>query len=264
MYKKISIITCCFNEDKNVLSRALESIKTQDYKNTEVFVIDDSGKEHFRMLIEKKFSNFFYIPSSFRNNAKALNLGISRSNGDYIAILDGDDEWIDPKKLTLQINFLEKNRDYAALGTGVEIKYPDGKIVTKNFSDKKNITENLLHENPVCHSSVLFRRSSIEKVAKQNSKYGIMSAYDPTLKRGKDWDILLSVATIGRIGILPNICTRYYQDQREKRWRDARIGMHIVLKHRKKYPHWIRAFAIQIRRFAIFFVLEKIFGYRKA
>lgn len=263
MYKKISIIICCFNEDKNVLSRALESVKTQDYKNTEVFVIDDSGKEQFRVLVEKKFSNFFYIPSSFRNNAKALNLGVSHSNGDYIAILDGDDEWIHSQKLTFQVAFLEKNSDYVALGTGIEIKYPDGKTVTKNFSDKKNITENLLHENPVCHSSILFRRSSIEKVAQQNSKYGIIGAYDPTLKRGKDWDILLSIGTVGRIGILPNICTRYYQDQRGKRWRDARIGMHIVLKHRKKYPHWMRIFATQTCRFAIFFVLERIFDYRR-
>ncbi len=263
MHQKISVIVCGFNEKEVVISRSLASVEMQDYSNMEVFFIDDSGKERFRALVEKKFSDFFYIPSSFHNNAKALNLGISRSSGTYIAILDGDDEWIHHQKLTLQIDFLEKNNDYAALGTGIEIKYPDGKTVIKDFSDKKNITENLLLENPVCHSSVLFRRSSIEKVTQQNSKYGIMTVYDPALKRGKDWDLLLSVGTVGKIGVLPNICTRYYQDQRKKRWRDARIGMYIVLKHRKKYSHWMRVFATQTCRFVIFFVLEKIFGYEK-
>lgn len=263
MSPKVSVIVCCFNEAEDVLFRTLQSVMAQDYKNKEVLIIDDSGKEHFRTLIEKKFSDFLYIPSSFQNNAKALNLGISHSNGDYIAILDGDDEWIDSQKLSLQVDFLEVNRDCVVVATEIEIKYPDRKIIIPDVSNKKNITKRLLIESPICHSSVLIRSSSIKKVVENNSKQGIIGAYNPILKRGKDWDLLLSIGTIGKIEILPKICTRYYQNQIGKRWRDAQIGIRIVIRHRKKYPYWIRAITIQVSRFIIFFILEKILGYKK-
>jgi glycosyltransferase involved in cell wall biosynthesis len=263
MQPKVSVIICGFNEREEIFFRSLASVKAQDYPNMEVFVIDDSGKERFRALVEKKFSDFFYIPSSFHNNAKALNLGVSHSNGDYIAILDGDDEWIHPQKLTLQVNFLEKNRDYAVVATGIEIQYPDEKIVIPDLSGKKNIAKRLLLESPICHSSILFRSSSARQIVEKNSKRGIIGLYDPFLKRGKDLDVLLSFGTVGKIEILQKVCTRYHQNQIGKRWVSARANIYIVLKHHKEYPYWIRAFFIQIFRFATFFVLEKIFGYKR-
>lgn len=43
---------------------------------------------------------------------------LKHCHGKYIALLDGDDYWIDPFKLQMQIDFLEGNRDYILLGAG--------------------------------------------------------------------------------------------------------------------------------------------------
>lgn len=263
MQPKVSIIVCCFNEEENILFRTLQSIKTQDYENTEVFVIDDSGEEKFKTLVQKNFPSFSYVPSVFQNNAMALNLGLFLSTGNYVAILDGDDEWIHPRKITLQVHFLENNKTYSAIGTGIEIQYPDGRKTTPDFSQKEDISRKLLLESPICHSSVLIKSISLKSVMKKNSHMSIFGAYDPVLKRGKDWDLLLSLGIFGKLGIIPEICTRYYQNQSGKRWYDSWNGIRTVLKHRKNYPYWMRAFFIQVSRFIIFFILEKMFKYKR-
>ena len=52
------------------------------------------------------------------NIANATNYGLTRARGRYIAILDDDDFWASPAKLSKQVDFLDENPDYAACGGG--------------------------------------------------------------------------------------------------------------------------------------------------
>jgi glycosyltransferase involved in cell wall biosynthesis len=52
---------------------------------------------------------------------------VNHCSGKYVALLDGDDYWVDPNKLRRQVEFLETNPDYAVCYHNTEERYEDEK-----------------------------------------------------------------------------------------------------------------------------------------
>jgi len=111
MSKKISVIIPFFDEI-NLLTRAINSVLHQTYKNFEIIIINDNPDKKGEILeIKKKFNNKLikYIFNK-RNIGAGLsrNKGIMVAKGKYIAFLDSDDFW-NKNKLSNQINYMKKN-----------------------------------------------------------------------------------------------------------------------------------------------------------
>jgi len=111
MSKKISVIIPFFDET-NLLTRAINSVLHQTYKNFEIIIINDNPDKKSEILeIKKKFNNKLikYIFNK-RNIGAGLsrNKGIMVAKGKYIAFLDSDDFW-NKNKLSNQINYMKKN-----------------------------------------------------------------------------------------------------------------------------------------------------------
>ena len=114
--KKISIIITSYNKEK-FIQNTIKSCIDQNYKNYEIIIIDTGSKDKTKYLINK-FSNKlikkifvkrkYSIPS--KNQIHAINLGMKKSNGSIICLLDGDD--IFKKNKLKEINYffsLRKN-----------------------------------------------------------------------------------------------------------------------------------------------------------
>ena len=90
----------------DTVTRAIDSVLAQTYKNIEVCLVDDNipGDEYSLKLQEalKKYegdSRVRYIAQEKHiNGAVARNVGIREATGTYIGFLDDDDEWM-PEKL---------------------------------------------------------------------------------------------------------------------------------------------------------------------
>src|SRR5690606_34346862 len=92
---------------------ALESaiMQTGDFEH-EILVADDGSTDGTRAIIEEFVGAH---PKLVRSIGTAVNRGISanfrrcfqEASGDYIAILEGDDYWLRPDKLSRQLAFLE-------------------------------------------------------------------------------------------------------------------------------------------------------------
>ena len=111
MSKEISVIIPFFDET-NLLTRAINSVLHQTYKNFEIIIINDNPDKKGEILeIKKKFNNKLikYIFNK-RNIGAGLsrNKGIMVAKGKYIAFLDSDDFW-NKNKLLNQINYMKKN-----------------------------------------------------------------------------------------------------------------------------------------------------------
>jgi glycosyltransferase involved in cell wall biosynthesis len=90
----VSIIITFYNEEI-LLSRCLESVKNQTYKNIEVVLINDGSIDSSLQIAEKfshKFLNCKIITIENYGHAEARNVGLEVSTGDYITFLDADDE----------------------------------------------------------------------------------------------------------------------------------------------------------------------------
>lgn len=89
----VSIIVPIYNVEAH-LSKCLESIRCQTYKNIEVLMIDD-GSPDKSWVIAKKYENedvrFHYIKKENGGLSSARNLGLEYAMGDFISFIDSDD-----------------------------------------------------------------------------------------------------------------------------------------------------------------------------
>lgn len=98
----VSVIITTYKR-ADMINRALNSILNQTYKNIEIIVVDDNGLGNsFQQLTEKKLKSLIeakeitYIPLQKNvGGSQARNFGVKSSNGDYIAFLDDDDEFLE-------------------------------------------------------------------------------------------------------------------------------------------------------------------------
>ena len=117
----ISVVVATYRRDQT-LSRALESLLSQTYKDFEVVVVDDNGDESWNKIIKAiivSFSNKLninYIQNKENiGSARTRNVGINASNGKYVTFLDDDDLYL-PNKLKEQFELMEKeDADYSLM-----------------------------------------------------------------------------------------------------------------------------------------------------
>lgn len=117
---------------KDLVLKAIDSVKKQTYPNLELIVVDDASDDGSRELLSEQSKEFgfryIYIPSDeSKGGNHARNVGIMASAGKYIAFLDDDDEWL-PEKTELQVNFLNQNIEYALVHCGKLFEYDFSEI----------------------------------------------------------------------------------------------------------------------------------------
>ena len=118
---RVSILMTTWNRPQ-FLGQAIEGIRAQTFADWELIVADDGSTDNTKEVVAewiRKDPRIKYVnPGHLGRIAKISNIGLGQAKGEYIAILDDDDWWADPKKLEKQVGFLDKNRDYVGGGGG--------------------------------------------------------------------------------------------------------------------------------------------------
>lgn len=81
-----------------------------------------------------------------------------QTNAKYIALCEGDDYWIHPRKLQMQVDFLEKNEEYGMVYTNYYERIGDT-IQNGKFRPVYNIEDYLLKKGVIPTPTTLFRTS---------------------------------------------------------------------------------------------------------
>ena len=148
------------------LKRALSSLNDQTYKYFEVLICDDGSIDNTPEVVGD-FSNDLNIQYiKIANSGKPAiprNLGIANAKGKYIAFLDSDDWWHE-NKLQLAFECLENGADLV-YSDFYKVKSLKEKEIVRVRELKENITIDLLKNgNAICNSSVVVRKSILDKV----------------------------------------------------------------------------------------------------
>ncbi len=138
----VSVIIPAYNHE-NYVQNTINSIIDQTYKNIELIVIDDGSKDStwqkIQEMKDKCDERFSYVHFETKQNegtCKTLNKLLSLANGEYIYLIASDD-MAKPKAIELEVEFLEKNPDYAlAVGNNEII---DSNDVVCYFDKKQNL-----------------------------------------------------------------------------------------------------------------------------
>jgi glycosyltransferase involved in cell wall biosynthesis len=94
---KVSVLMAVYNTDFSYIKRAIDSVLIQDFQDFELIIIDDgstaTNHESFLQYVEKHENKIIYLRHSNRGQSESINRGVLNSVGEFITILDGDDEY---------------------------------------------------------------------------------------------------------------------------------------------------------------------------
>jgi len=109
---KVSIVTVCLNSSKTI-SDTINSVNSQTYKNIEhIFVDGGSNDNTLSQLKNNPNKNKKIIIAKKSGIYEAMNIGIKKSTGDIIHILNSDDVFSSNKIVEKVISDIKKNYKY--------------------------------------------------------------------------------------------------------------------------------------------------------
>lgn len=185
MKKTISVIIPTFNR-VHTLKRAIDSVLSQTCRDFDLWIIDDGSTDETEDLVKSFNSSeiqIYYLKQENKGVSSARNMGIKRSQGEWIALLDSDDEWL-PNRLQKQIELANNNPELPLIH-GEEIWVRRGKRVNPKFIHKKfggDIFERCLPLCLISPSASLIKRSLLEEVGGFDEDFTVCEDYDLWLK----------------------------------------------------------------------------------
>lgn len=187
----VSVIMATFNESPEFVEGAIRSILNQTYSNFELFVLDDStdiktrkaidkvAHEDTRINVVRKDKRMGFVP--------ALNEGLKRAKGEFIARMDGDDYSL-PQRFQTQVEYFLENPDIDILGGGINIMNENGVLISHRSYPIKGMKLKLfsIFRCPLAHPTVMIRKSSLKSLN-----------YDESFKKAEDIEFWLRLRNNG-------------------------------------------------------------------
>ena len=158
------------------LEESIDSVLAQEYKNWNLFVIDNSSNDNSKEIlnkfqVEKSNINIIYL-SKNKGAAFSRNLGIRLSKAEYISFIDSDDYW-SSDKLKDQISFMQKfNHIFTYTDYTPFVLKNNNKVFKREVISPNTFTyDQFINDTTIATSSMIIKRSfvSITKFAKVNS-----------------------------------------------------------------------------------------------
>ena len=222
----------------SLISEAIQSVVAQTFTDWELVIADDGSTDATAQVlrdweVREKRIRYLQLPHAGRISIVS-NSALEAARGRFVAILDDDDSWIDPRKLEKQVSFLQAHPEYVACAGGYSIVNGTGGWIEDIHKPEEDeaIRHVALRANPIANSTAMFRRDVGVK-------------YDPSLRQFADWDFWLNIGRYGKLYNFPELFLAY------KVWHqgssfvnqhaNARAAVQIVKRYRGAYPGYSQA-----------------------
>ena len=201
MNPSISVITPVYNRF-SLLRLAVDSILAQTVPVSEVILIDDGSIDDTPEVLPRHIAEtplwrerVRYFHQENQGQSVALNNGIARAKGEWIAFNANDDLWL-PQKLEWQFKAIEKYGDECGLcfTDAWFMNNPHLKGITlfrfaeTEFKETLGIVQDpvrlLLHHQPVWCQTVIARADLVRRVG----------GYDPLMRFSEDYDFVFKMS----------------------------------------------------------------------
>ena len=195
-----------YNHEK-FITQAIDSVLMQNVNfDYNIVIGEDCSTDNTRKIL-LEYKNKY--PDKFKLLLHDKNIGITQNmietykscEGEYIAMLEGDDYWIDKNKLQTQVNYLENNKDCVLCYTKVNRVSSDGKFLKSSNPEDRPTTglKEILSRGWFMHTgTLLYRNNLIKKFPDFFFKY-----------RSTDYMLHVLLATHGKIGFIDIVSSSY-------------------------------------------------------
>jgi glycosyltransferase involved in cell wall biosynthesis len=196
---RVSVVIPTYNSGPLVVE-AVESVLAQTRQPEEIIVVDDGSTDDTEERLGPFGNRIRTIRQANGGVAKARNAGLQASSGDVIAFLDADDAW-HPAKLERQLSVLQRCPKVGLLATqltpwpGTFVDVDQDSLGTLSMISLAA----MLLANPVATSSVLVRKSVVDRVGE----------FDTQLRGPEDYDFWLRCASVSQAACIQERLTGY-------------------------------------------------------
>lgn len=236
---KLSVLCTVYNHAK-FIRQALDGFVMQKTNFPfEVLVHDDASTDGSTEIIREYAERYPDIIKPIYQTENQWRKGISISKtflyphvrGEYVALCEGDDYWIDDNKLQRQVDFLDAHPDFSICFHPVEVKWEDNSqpdsifpIAELRFHKTVLDLSDLLQQNFIQTNSVVYRWRF------HKDSTDLM----PSHILPGDWFLHLLHAQTGKIGFLPEVMAVYRKHEGGIWYESGRSDMFYV---RNGIPH---------------------------
>ena len=200
---KLSVIIPTYNRAQTI-ERALQSVLNQvlpgAIESMEIIVVDDGSTDETRLKLEPFANKIKYLHQQNQGVSVARNHGIEVAAGNWIALLDSDDEWL-PNKLLKQFGALESSGLLICHTQETWIR--NGVRVNQKHKHQKSggwIFEQCLPLCAMSPSSILISNKVFEAVGN----------FDPKLPACEDYDLWLRITAAYEVAYVSEPCINKY------------------------------------------------------
>lgn len=231
----VSIIVPCYNQAQYI-DECLQSVLDQTYENWECIIVNDGSPDNTDEVVKKwitKDSRFKYYSQENAGVSSARNLGVSKSIGEYILPLDGDDK-ISINYISSAVEAFIKDDLLKVVYCKAE-KFGDevGEWDLPSFSLKSLALDNMIF------SSALFKRIDWQRVG----------GYDDKMLDGlEDWEFWIAILKNGGKVLRLDITGFYYRIKlvsRQKKLelkKKERLFNYLGIKHADFFVEYLGSF----------------------
>jgi len=207
---KVSVAMVAYRHEQ-FIEQAVESVMLQETVFPyELLIGEDCSPDRTREIVlrlKRKYQDRIRLLLREKNVGMMTNFvqTLKACQGQYVALLEGDDYWTDPHKLQKQVDLLEARADYSACFTltrvlGDNCSSEPLYIPARHTKTDAFATEDLLQKNSIATASVMYRNI----MAQIN--------FTPFLfLKMIDWPLHVLVSLRGPIGYIPEEMACYRQ-----------------------------------------------------
>ncbi len=176
----VSVIMTAYNAERDI-EAAVATILGQSFENLELIVVDDGSSDSTLWRLSRTHDRRLRVISLGENRGQtfALNVALNSSRAPLVARQDADD-LSHFHRIALQVQEFERRPRLSLLGTQGVVINPNG-IITGLLSvplGQEEILGWLMWDNPFIHTSVMFRRETVERVGGYDERFRICQDYD--------------------------------------------------------------------------------------
>ena len=179
----VTVLMAVYDPPLAMLAEAVDSILGQTFADFEFLMVDDGSRDPGVWgYLEKRAAadaRIRILAEPHRGLTAALNRGLARARGTWIARQDADD-WSEAVRLERQMEYFRAHPETLVLGTGAWAHQQDGRpLWPLHFPlDRAAILEWLPRGNPFVHGSVMFPRETARSAGGYREEFRCSQDYD--------------------------------------------------------------------------------------
>ncbi len=198
---RVTVLMSVYNGEA-YLTQAIDSILWQTFTDFEFLIIDDCSTDSSAVILDdcaKQDPRIRVIKNEDNLGlTKSLNVGLREAKGEYIARMDSDDISL-PNRLSLQVSFLDNNKDVGICGGNIRIFGELNHLYTYPY-DNATLKLNLLNRSPFAHPVVCMRTSCVKK----HNLY-----YNEDFVTAQDYELWVQFSRVTRLANIPEVLLKY-------------------------------------------------------